>query len=196
MLGGVVAQAGITAFDTGVRVFVLAHRPPLLLTLFRGITTGGSVTPMVLYAVVSALLLALRGRLLVAATLLVAPVGAVVAYLGLKNVFARNRPSGVGNVIEGTYSFPSAHATTSAAVCCTIAYICWRERLLRQPAALALCIIAPALIGGSRVFLDVHWATDVLGGWLAGLAIAALAGLLYQLVRRIEARRSPHEVRP
>ena len=195
MLAGVVAHGGTTAFDTGVRVFVLAHRPPLLLTLFRWVTTSGSVTPMVLYAGVVALLLALRGRLLVAATLLVAPVGAVVAYLGLKNVFARNRPSGVGNVIEGTYSFPSAHATTSAAVCCTLAYICWRERLLRRPAALALGIIAPALIGGSRVFLDVHWATDVVGGWLAGLGIAALAGLLYQLVRRIEARRSPHQVR-
>ena len=196
MLGGFVAHDGTTAFDTGVRLFVLAHQPPLLVTMFRWITTSGSVTPMVLYAVVIALLLALRGRVLVSAALLVAPVGAVVAYLGLKNVFARTRPSGIGNVIEGTYSFPSAHATTSAAVCCTLAYICWREGLLRWPAALALCSIAPALVGGSRVFLDVHWATDVLGGWLAGLGIAALAGLLYQLVRRIEARHSPHEVRP
>ena len=51
------------------------------------------------------------------------------------------------------------------------------------------------LIGVSRVVLDVHWATDVLGGWVAGLGIAALAGLLYQLVRRVEARRAFNEVR-
>jgi len=58
-----------------------------------------------------------------------------------------------------------------------------------------LGVIPPVLIGGSRVFLDVHWATDVLGGWVAGLGIAALAGLLYQLVRRVEARRPFTEVR-
>ena len=195
MLGGFVARGDTSVLDNGVRVFVLAHRPLLLVTVFRWITTVGSVTPMVLYAVLIALRLALRGRLRVAATLLVAPAGAVVAYLGLKNVFERTRPSGIGNVIEGTYSFPSAHATTSAAVCCTLAYICWRERLLRGPAALVLGVGAPVFIGGSRVFLDVHWATDVLGGWVAGLCIASLAGLLYQLIRRNEGRRPFNEVR-
>lgn len=195
ILGGFVGRGETMVFDDHVRLLVLAHRPALLLTAFRWITTAGSVTPMVVYAVVVALFLAFRGRLRVAATLLVAPAGAVVAYLGLKYVFARNRPSGIGNVIEGTYSFPSAHATTSAAVCCALAYICWREHLLRGPAALVLGVVAPMLIGGSRVFLDVHWATDVLGGWVAGLGIAALAGLLYQLVRSVEARRPFNEVR-
>lgn len=195
ILGEFVGRGETTVFDDHIRQLVLVHRPALLLMAFRWITIAGSVTPMVVYAVVIALLFAHRGRLLVAVTLLVAPAGAVVAYLGLKNVFARNRPSGIGNVIEGTYSFPSAHATTSAAVCCTLAYICWRERLLRGPAALVLGVGAPVFIGGSRVFLDVHWATDVLGGWVAGLCIASLAGLLYQLFRRIEARRPFNEVR-
>jgi undecaprenyl-diphosphatase len=194
MLGDFVRRGQADAFDSHVRLLVLAHRPALLQTGFRWITTVGSVTPMVVYAIIGALLLVLRGRPLAAAAALVAPAGAIVAYLGLKNVFARNRPSGIGNVIEGTYSFPSAHATTSAAVCCTLAYICWRERMLRGPAALALCIITPALVGGSRVVLDVHWATDVLGGWLAGLCMAALAALLYLLSRRADARRPLNEL--
>ena len=195
IVGGFVGRGDTTVFDDRVRLLMLAHRPALLLAAFRWITTAGSVTPMIVYAIVVALLIAFRGRLLVAVSLLVAPAGAVVAYLRLKNVFARNRPSGIGNVIEGTYSFPSAHATTSTAVCCTLAYICWRERLLRGPAALVLGVVAPVLIGSSRVILDVHWATDVLGGWVAGLGIAALAGLLYQLVRYVEARRPFNEVR-
>ena len=195
MLGDFVRRGQANAFDSHVRSLVLAHRPALLQTVFRWITTVGSVTPMVVYAIAAALLLVLRGRPLVAATVLVAPAAAVVAYLGLKNVFARNRPSGIGNVIEGTYSLPSAHATTSVAVCCTLAYVCWRERILRGPAALALCIITPALVGGSRVLLDVHWVTDVLGGWLAGLCIAALAALLYLLTRRADARRPLNELR-
>ncbi|CAN5898969.1 phosphatase PAP2 family protein [soil metagenome] len=195
MLGDLVRRGQTAAFDSHVRLFVLAHRPALILWVFRWITTVGSVTPMVVYAIVGALLLILRGRRLAAATVLVAPAGAVIAYLGLKNVFARNRPSGIGNVIEGTYSFPSAHATTSAAVCCALAYICWREHVLRRPAAIALCIIAPALVGASRVVLDVHWATDVLGGWLAGLCIAALTILLYLLLRRAGVRRPLNELR-
>lgn len=189
ILGQFVRRGDTAAFDDLVRLFVLAHRPAVLLTVFRWITTVGSVTPMVVYAALGALLLAMRHCRLAAATVLVAPAGAVVAYLGLKTLFARNRPSGIGNLIEGTYSFPSAHATTSAAVCCTVAWICWRERILGRPAALTLAVVIPVLVGSSRVVLDVHWATDVLGGWIAGLCIAALAGLLHQLSRRVDGRR-------
>ena len=195
-LATLVRQGDTSVFDDHVRQLVLVHRPALLLTVVRWITTIGSVTPMVAYSVVAALLLVVRGRLLAAGAVVVAPAGAVAAYLGLKNMFARNRPSGIGNAIEGTYSFPSAHATTSAAVCCTLAYICWRERLLRGRLALALGILAPLLIGSSRVYLDVHWATDVLGGWIAGLCIAAIASVLYLLGGLIGSQHSPYEVRP
>lgn len=183
-----VRQRGTFALDALVRTLVLAHRAPLLLTVFRWITTVGSVTPMVAYALVAAALLALRGRHLAAIAALVAPVGAVVAYLGLKNVFARNRPTGIGNVIEGTYSFPSAHATTSAAICCTLAYLLWREGLLPPAPAVGIAVVVPGLVGASRVVLDVHWATDVLGGWLAGLCIAAVCAALYQAIRQVHGR--------
>ena len=194
LLALLVGRGETAAADDAVRLFVLAHRPTRLVAMSRWISIVGSVTPMVVYAILVALLLALRNRRRVAATILVAPAGAVTVYLGLKNVFARSRPSGVGNVIEGTSSFPSAHATTSAAVCCTLAYICWRERLLPRSASLALGVVTPFLIGASRVFLDAHWATDVLGGWFAGICIAAVASVLYQLVRRVDAGPPPDEV--
>ena len=143
---------------------------------------------MVGYAMIAAFVLWLRGRPVVASTVLVAPAAAVAAYLGLKNVFARTRPSGIGNVIEGTYSFPSAHATTSSAICCTLAYVFWREQLVPGGAAILFAVLVPALVGTSRVYLDVHWATDVLGGWCAGLFIAALAAGLYDTSRRVRGR--------
>lgn len=195
MLGTLVSRGATTAFDAHVRVIVLSHRSALPLTVFRWITTVGSVTPMVVYAIVCAVVLARRRQFHGASTLLLAPAGAVVAYLGLKNGFARNRSSGIGNIIEGTYSFPSAHATTSAAVCLALAYICWREGLLGGRFAVTVAVIPPALVGLSRVVLDVHWATDVIGGWVAGLCVASLAAVLYLLARRSGARRPLNEVR-
>jgi undecaprenyl-diphosphatase len=190
MLGEDVLHHETSGVDDAVRTWVLAHRPSSLLTFFRWVTTIGSVTPMVVYAVIGAVVLWLKGRPLVASTVLVAPAAAVVAYLGLKNVFARTRPSGIGNVIEGTYSFPSAHATTSAAICCTLAYVFWRERLVPGAVAILFAVLIPVLVGMSRVYLDVHWATDVAGGWSAGLFIAALSAGLYKTSRRFRA--PPH----
>lgn len=183
------------AFDSAVRAWVLAHRPAPLQSFFLWVTTIGSVSPMVVYAIVGAFVLGFSGRPLVASTVLVAPAAAVVVYLGLKNVFARTRPTGIGTMLEGSYSFPSAHATTSAAICCTLAYVFWRERLVPGVAAMLVAVVVPLLVGTSRVYLDVHWATDVLGGWSAGLFIAALSAGLYHTSRRFRGRRQPTEDR-
>jgi len=91
-------------------------------------------------------------------------------------------PSAAG-LAEATSSFPSAHSTASTAVYCTLAYVLWREKMLPAPAALAVAIVAPLLIGVSRLYLDVHWATDVVGGWVAGILIAGAARLAYNRSR-------------
>jgi undecaprenyl-diphosphatase len=51
--------------------------------------------------------------------------------------------------------------------------------MLPAPVAFAVAFVAPLLIGVSRLYLDVHWATDVIGGWVAGVVIAAVARLVY-----------------
>jgi membrane-associated phospholipid phosphatase len=189
-LGEDVFEHETTVFDSTVRAWTLAHRWPPLTSFFQVVTTVGSVTPMVCYAVVGALLLWYRGRPFVASTILVAPAAAVAAYLILKNMFARSRPSGLGNILEGTYSFPSAHATSSAAICCTLAYVFWRERLVNGGTAFLIAIFIPVLVGASRVYLDVHWTTDILGGWSAGVLVAALSAALYHSNRHLQSRRS------
>jgi undecaprenyl-diphosphatase len=115
----------------------------------------------------------------------------VVAYVTLKDVFARARPSALAYALEGTYSFPSAHATSSSAICCTLAYVFWREHLVNGTVALLFGVIVPFLVGLSRIYLDVHWTTDVLGGWSAGVLVATLAAALYNSIRHLQARRQP-----
>lgn len=85
-----------------------------------------------------------------------------------------------------------AHARASTAICCTIAYIFWRERMLPRPVAWLFAVAVPLLIGVSRLYLNVHWATDVLGGWSGGVLLALLSVILN---RRQRSMTSPDTVR-
>lgn len=164
--------------DVTVRSWVLAHQSRPVVTVFSWISAFGSVTPVAGYAILCGLVLWGRGRGHATAALLLAPTAAVVTYLALKHAVGRVRPS-VAGLLEGTSSFPSAHATTSAAVFLTLAFVLWKEGQMSGAAAGLVALSVPLFIGVSRVYLDLHWATDVIGGWCAGLAIALLSVSLY-----------------
>ena len=170
---------GTNAFDSGVRSLVLAHQNHVAHTFFLWASRIGSVSPFCWAEVVVSVLFAVRGRMRAAVSGLLAPSLAVLTYLSTKRFLPRLRPPSAAALHEATNSFPSAHATTSAAVCCTVAYLLWREDYLSARLALILATVPPLIIGVSRVYLDVHWSTDVIGGWIAGLVIAALARVAY-----------------
>jgi undecaprenyl-diphosphatase len=168
-----------TTLDSAARTWVLAHQSRPAVTAMSWVSTLGSVTPMALLAVAGALVMWWRERRHVVPALLLAPLAAVLTSHFVKRFVARSRPQGLGHTVEGTYSFPSAHATTAAAVCLTLAYVFWRERLVTGAVALPIAVFVPLLVGVSRIYLDEHWATDVIGGWSLGLLIAALCAALY-----------------
>jgi len=72
-----------------------------------------------------------------------------------------------------TDSYPSGHTTGATSLALTLASVLHREGVISTRRAAALAIGAPALMGAYRVLADDHWATDVIGGWLLGGAIAA-----------------------
>ena len=172
------------SFDGAIQSWVLAHQTRLLDTLFLWVTTLGGITSMCALGLGAAAYLWYRDKRRVAAGVLLAPAVAVALFAVVKQLYARPRPAGLAGVVLSSYSFPSGHATASAAVWCTLAYVFWRERFVRRRTALAFAIVAPLLIGLSRIYLNVHWATDVLGGWSAGLLIAVLSAVLYDRNRR------------
>ena len=102
---------------------------------------------------------------------------AEIANLILKPIFARERPQILHLVAETSYSFPSGHAMASAAFYGCIALLVWQNISHRQTKIITalFCFIITFLIGLSRVYLGVHYITDVIGGWCLGLAIATAA---------------------
>jgi undecaprenyl-diphosphatase len=85
---------------------------------------------------------------------------------------------------EKTFSFPSGHAATSAAVMVTLCYVLAREEIISWRTAIILGGSVPLVVGLTRLYLDVHWTTDVVAGWTVGLFVAAMSAALYEYLRR------------
>lgn len=172
------------SFDGAVQRWMLAHQARTTVRILTCITNAGGTLPhLVIVGSICVWLWLARGRH-AASGAIAAPVVAVALFHGIKLIFARARPGGALHFNIHTYSFPSGHSTVSMSAAVTIAYVLWRERFLGGATAIALGVLVPLLVGFSRMYLDVHWATDVLGGWCVGLFVAGIAGVLYERMRR------------
>ena len=80
-------------------------------------------------------------------------------------------------------AFPSGHALQTSAVAWTAAYVLVRERLVSPGAAVPLAVALPAVSGLAKLYLDRHWLTDVLGGYLLGATVAAAAAAGHEVAR-------------
>ena len=150
---------------------------------------GTTVIPLLTAAVVGFLLLRREWR--TALFVAVAVVGGLLLSLWLKLLFDRPRPHIVGRTLVMTKSFPSGHAANSAVAYLTMAILVARVVGGRwiKIYLFFLGLLVPLLVGLSRVFLGVHWPTDVLAGWLLGLAWGLLvyaAAVLLQKRSAIE----------
>jgi undecaprenyl-diphosphatase len=105
----------------------------------------------------------------------------------LKLAFARARPGIVPHLREVvSSSFPSGHALTSAAVYLTLGTLLMRiaEGRLAKYYCIAIAMFVTFLVGVSRVFLGVHYPTDVLAGWLIGMSWALLCWVVERTLER------------
>jgi undecaprenyl-diphosphatase len=151
------------------------------------ITALGSATVLGLSVAAVVGFLLLQGMQRTALFVLAASVGGWTLNNLLKLVFARARPAVVPHLREVmTLSFPSGHAMTSAAVYLALGALLMRvaERPATKFYCMAVAMLATILIGASRVYLGVHYPTDVLAGWLMGLSWALLCWMIERLIER------------
>ena len=89
----------------------------------------------------------------------------------LKNIFVRTRPLKYFLIEQGGYSFPSGHAMVSMTFYTTMVYILLKDQKRNKIQGIlwAINFIIITLIGFSRIYLGVHWPTDILTGYLIGL---------------------------
>jgi undecaprenyl-diphosphatase len=171
-----VLQALRTADDPAVAV-----GPTWLEEAVRDLTALGGYTVLGLVTLATATGFWLARRRSLAVFVLAAAIGAVFWTEGLKLLFARPRPEVVPHgVTVHSLSFPSGHATAASAIYLTQALILasyqtrWRLRWL----IVATAVIVSLLVGCSRVFLGVHWPSDVAAGWTLGGAWALLCWIV------------------
>lgn len=190
ILGGAIATGellklaersdGSTAFDSSITSWMVAHRTSGLTTLARVLSTIGSQAVLIPAVGVVLAALIIRRRFVFAGLLLAAWGGAILLYNLTKYFVARPRPPvdiWLTNVGRST-AFPSGHATQSLATFLALALVgaAWVSHM-RWPVK-ALALVLAGGVGWSRVYLGVHWTTDVGAGWLtAAVWLAAVAWL-------------------
>ena len=140
---------------------------------------GGYTILVILSGTVLALLL-LTGERQAALFLALSLIGGSLVSSGLKALFSRPRPDLVDHLDQTfTSSFPSAHAMVSTLAYMTLAVVGIRflARHRTRTFLLVMAVLLALAIGASRVYLGVHWPSDVLAGWLAGAAWAGITWL-------------------
>jgi undecaprenyl-diphosphatase len=162
--------------ETRILLFIHAHASPALDALFTVSHYLGTIEVCASLVVAAIVVHLLRRERREALAWLGTGLGTYVLMRGLKALVHRPRPQLWEWLIpETNWSFPSGHALASATFYPLLAWIVARHVPAHAAAIRATGIAAALFVGFGRLYLGVHWPTDVLAGWTLGAAQAALA---------------------
>ena len=183
----VIDSEAIVVIDQEVTHFLFKARNQMVGQIFYLISYLGSQKGSIIIGAIVSVVLLKQGRktYFVALWLVLLGVGLSVRYG--KNIFHRIRPADVGFYEETNFSFPSGHSTTAMVLFGMIAYFLIRNSHHRKQRILYLLLglFIILLVGFSRIYLGVHFLSDVLGGYLLGatwmiMGITVIEWLSYQ----------------
>ena len=165
--------AGITVrFEGWAYSETVEHISPIMTSVVKVITYIGD--PAAVITICLILFFIPKSRMTIALPISAAVIISALLNVILKDIFARERPNILRLINETSYSFPSGHAMINSTLYTMFILLIIRF-IKNKPMKMALaiaCVILTIAIGFSRVYLGVHYAGDVLGGWLIGFVIA------------------------
>jgi undecaprenyl-diphosphatase len=187
----VIHHDSLTRFDLTLTTWIRAHSTPLGDRIFTVVSALGSPAAMGAIGAVGALLLLVRRKWLVLTAWVGAFAGAGLLTLILKNIIQRPRPVEATTFLYGmSFSFPSGHALGSLVGYGMLAYVIgsmWMESA-RERVRLAIATATLVLaIGVSRLYLGVHYFSDIVAGYAVGILwlSVCLSGLQVAVGRRL-----------
>jgi undecaprenyl-diphosphatase len=181
-------EGDVSTFDSTILLTVARIRTPWLTIAAIDVTALGSITLVALFSAFTlVVLLVLRDRL-GALQLLAASAGAGILTLVTKNIIERIRPAEAQQlIVVSGFSYPSGHSLSTSALYLTIAIIAGRyvQHSGARTAIFMAVSAVPIMVGASRVYLGVHYATDVASGIALGAGWAlVLAGFFTRFGHR------------
>ena len=179
-------EGDVNGIDLRVLRTVTAWRTPSLTAAMVDVTALGSVTIAVLFSAVAFLILIVLRNRLGALQLSLASIGAALLTIATKDMIERARPAGAQSlIVVSGFSYPSGHSLGTCALYLTLAIIACRH--VPYPRARTAIFITASLlvllVGASRIYLGVHYMTDVVSGISLGATWALLLAAVFPQVR-------------
>jgi undecaprenyl-diphosphatase len=183
VLEDVLEGDGIAGIDQPAAAWVAAHRDLWLTAVLRGATEAGGPLPLAALAALTCAAVVWRCRSWLPVVLAVAGVSGIALVIVIaKALVIRNRPHiSFAVLAEDGYSFPSGHAAGASAIALFSAWMltrwlitAWTGRVIAWTVVIGLAVV----VGFSRVYLGVHYVSDVVAGWLLGMAWAGIVMLV------------------
>jgi undecaprenyl-diphosphatase len=177
------ARGWVSAFDAAVGDAVHAMRTPVLTGFFYLCTLMANTGTITFITVAAVVVLVMRRRFAEAVLVTVVVAGGHSLGTLLKNLLIRQRPPATQALISppGTYAFPSGHALAAVLLYGVLAFLLARAVRTRRArvAVVAGAVVLIGLVGLSRVYLGVHWPSDVVAAWILGGAWLAVCTATY-----------------
>ncbi len=178
-----VSDHKIIQFDQTVISFIQGLESPMFTAIMKLFTFIGSTTSIVVFSLLVLFFLynvfKHRSELVL---FMIVLLGSNVLFISLKLFFHRARPNFHRLIEVGGYSFPSGHATNAITFYGLLAFLLWRHIPARwgRTVLIVISIAMIIMIGTSRIYLGVHYPTDIISGYLVGGFWLAIAIWFYQ----------------